>query len=212
MHCRTWILDSQRNLLLAVTPRAAADIIEDAPDAFAADLIENLPKQDAANIVAQLPSDEQADVLAEVEADELGGILDEMDTEFANRAIELMGYDANQAGGLMVQRIPVLRVQQTRSGRVAARHLGRFRSNAISPAAMLCRHHGRAAAGRGAAAGDRGRRCGEPAGRIHEACVVRARRCGSRDAPHLFRGSRVTGAARNERHRSAARRGAAAGR
>ena len=93
----------QRQLLLLVTPGAAADIIEDVPNEHAADLIESLPARQAATIINEMESDEQADVLAEIEPNELSQIFESLPAEKVAEAIELMAYDPYSAGGLMVR-------------------------------------------------------------------------------------------------------------
>lgn len=95
--------DEQRTLLLAVPPASAADIIEDVPDEHAADLLEGLPAADVALILDEMAPDEQADVLAAVEESELDAILEEMSDENSETARELLTYDPEVAGGLMVR-------------------------------------------------------------------------------------------------------------
>ncbi|MCE2424424.1 MAG: magnesium transporter [Pseudomonadales bacterium] len=90
-------------ILRVVEPETAAEFIEDVPDEVAADLIEALPVEDAASIVTALPSHEQADVLAEVEDEDMDRILGAMAPESAREARELLGYDPESAGGLMVR-------------------------------------------------------------------------------------------------------------
>lgn len=92
----------QRQLLVALSPEVAAEVIEDVPDSHVADLIEAIPVIDAALIVAALPSDDQADVLAEVQESEMELILGQMEPAAAASARELMSYDPGSAGGLMV--------------------------------------------------------------------------------------------------------------
>ena len=93
----------QRQLLLLITPEAAADIIEDVPDEHAADLIESLPIEQAATIINEMESDEQADVLAEIEPNELQQIFHQLPANKVAAAIELMAHDPYSAGGLMVR-------------------------------------------------------------------------------------------------------------
>lgn len=88
-------------VLTALTPRTAAEFIEDVPDEVAADLIEALPTVDAASIVDALPSHERADLLAEVEDVEQREILEAMAPDSAAAARELLAYPPHSAGGLM---------------------------------------------------------------------------------------------------------------
>ena len=95
--------DEQRRLLAIVSPETAAGLIEEVPDSFAADLFEEMSPQDTAPIVEELASDHRVDVLAELDLDDAEAIIAELDVEDADEVRELIAYDANQAGGLMMR-------------------------------------------------------------------------------------------------------------
>ncbi len=94
--------DDQRRLLALLPPEKAADLLEVVSDAHAADLIEEMPAQEAAPIVEELASDHRVDVLAELDADDAEAIIAELDEEDAEEIRELITYEPEQAGGLMM--------------------------------------------------------------------------------------------------------------
>jgi len=94
--------DERREVLVALTPTAAADVIEEVPDAQSAELIEGLEIEEAAAILNILPSDDQADLLAELGQPRAQAVLDAMDPEEARDARLLGQFSADVAGGLMV--------------------------------------------------------------------------------------------------------------
>ena len=92
----------QRALLSALTPERAASLVEELPDGHAADLIEDMPPEDAAPIVEELASDHRVDVLSELDSDDAEAIIAELDEEDASEVRELISYEPDQAGGLMM--------------------------------------------------------------------------------------------------------------
>ena len=92
----------QRLLLAALNPERAASLVEELPDTHTADLIEDMPVADAAPIVVELASDHRADVLAELNSEDADAIIAELDEEDAQEVRELISYDPEQAGGLMM--------------------------------------------------------------------------------------------------------------
>ena len=94
--------DNQRRLLAVLPPDRSADLLEVVPDAHAADLIEEMPAGDAAPIVGELASDHRVDVLAEIEPAKSEAIIAELDEEDAEEIRELISYEPDQAGGLMM--------------------------------------------------------------------------------------------------------------
>ena len=95
--------DEQQQILARLTPESAADVIEFIPDEPAGDLLGELSPQVAASIVSEMSSDEQADVLSELDAEELEDILSHMDDADVIEARQLMAYDDDVAGGLMMK-------------------------------------------------------------------------------------------------------------
>lgn len=96
----------QERLLTLLPPESAADLIDDVPESQAAELLDNLPPEEAASIVNELDSDEAADVLAEMDREEAEEILSLMDAEEAAEARQLIEYDPDTAGGLMMKEFP----------------------------------------------------------------------------------------------------------
>ncbi len=94
--------DDQRRLLALLPPEKAADLLEVVSDAHAADLIEEMPAEEAAPIVEELASDHRVDVLAELDSDDAEAIIAELDEEDAEEIRELISYEPDQAGGLMM--------------------------------------------------------------------------------------------------------------
>jgi magnesium transporter len=94
--------EDQERLLRELPAETAADLIEELPDLQAAELIDGLPADEAASIIAELPSHEQADVLAALTDDEADAILEFLDPDEAERARQLISYEPDSAGGLMM--------------------------------------------------------------------------------------------------------------
>lgn len=94
--------EDQSRVLTTISPEDAADIIEQLPSAQAVDLIEQLAPDQAADIIDELPSDSQADLIADLADHRAEAILAHMDPEEAANARQLLQYDDDVAGGLMV--------------------------------------------------------------------------------------------------------------
>jgi len=95
--------DEQQRILASVTPESAAEVFEFIPDESAGELLGELSPQVAASIISEMSSDEQADVLSELDEEELEEILRFMDERDAGEARQLMAYDEDVAGGLMMK-------------------------------------------------------------------------------------------------------------
>jgi magnesium transporter len=94
--------DEQQQIMARVSPESAAEFIEYIPNEPAADLLGELSPEVAASIVSEMDSDDQADVLAELEEEDLEEILRFMDEREAGEARQLLAYDDDVAGGLMM--------------------------------------------------------------------------------------------------------------
>lgn len=92
----------QREVMLALEPETAAELVGNLPDVQAAELIENLEVGDAAEIIRHLPSDEQADLIRELSDEDAHAILQELSQAEAESARRLVAYDDEVAGGLMI--------------------------------------------------------------------------------------------------------------
>ncbi len=95
--------DEQQQILARLTPESAADVFEFIPDESAGELLGDLQPEVAASIVSEMSSDEQADVLSELDAEDLEEILRYMDDRDVVEARQLMAYDDDVAGGLMMK-------------------------------------------------------------------------------------------------------------
>jgi magnesium transporter len=95
--------EEQEKLLTLLPPESAADLIDDVPDTQAAELLDYLEPGEAASIVNEMDSDEAADVLAEMDREDVEEILRLMDADEAAEARQLIGYDPETAGGLMMK-------------------------------------------------------------------------------------------------------------
>ena len=93
----------QRELLTVLEPEDAAEVIEGFSDTQAIELIEDLPAGSAAAIVDEIPSDRQADLLGELDKEDAEAILKAMAPEEADDVRQLLVYDPDTAGGLMIK-------------------------------------------------------------------------------------------------------------
>ena len=94
--------EEQQLIMARVSPESAAEFIEYIPNEPAAELLGELNPEVAASIVSELDSDDAADVLAELEEEDLEEILRFMDERDAGEARQLLAYDEDVAGGLMM--------------------------------------------------------------------------------------------------------------
>jgi magnesium transporter len=94
--------EEQQLIMARLSPESAADFIEYIPNEPAAELLGELSPEVAASIVSEMDSDDQADVLAELEEEDLEEILRYMDEREAGEARQLLAYDEDVAGGLMM--------------------------------------------------------------------------------------------------------------
>jgi len=94
--------EEQQSIMARLSPESAAEFIEYIPTEPAADLLGELNPEVAASIVSEMDSDDQADVLSELEEEDLEEILRYMDEREAGEARQLMAYDEDVAGGLMM--------------------------------------------------------------------------------------------------------------
>ena len=94
--------DDQRALLSILPASRATSLLEDLPDAHVADLIEDMSPDAAADMVEGLASDHLADVLGELDDADAEAIIAELDDEDASEVRELIAFNPDQAGGLMM--------------------------------------------------------------------------------------------------------------
>ena len=94
--------EEQRQIMARLSPESAAEFIEFIPNEPAAELLSDMNPRVAASIVHELDSDDAADVLAELDEEDLEEILRYMDEREAGDARQLLAYDEDVAGGLMM--------------------------------------------------------------------------------------------------------------
>jgi len=94
--------EERQRLLILLEPEEAADLLEGLVEAQGADIIEDMPAVQAAAIVDEMESDHRADLLGEMDEDDAEAILRRMDPEEAEDARNLLRYDEDTAGGVMV--------------------------------------------------------------------------------------------------------------
>ena len=92
----------QQEIMARVSPLTSAEVFEFIPDESAAELLGELEPGVAASIISEMPSDDQADVLSELDKEDLEEILRHMDERDAGEARQLLAYDDDVAGGLMM--------------------------------------------------------------------------------------------------------------
>jgi len=96
-------IEEQQQILARLTPESAAEVFEFLPDEPAGELLGELHPEVAASIISEMASDDQADVLSELDDEEREEILRHMDDEDVQEARQLMAYDEDVAGGLMMK-------------------------------------------------------------------------------------------------------------
>ncbi len=106
----------RRLLIESVDADDAADYLHDIPEVQALTLLERIDPSKAAEILEELPKDEQADFVGELSEQVQDSILSEMPPEDADEVRELIGYDDEEAGGLMLVEFVSVKEQETVAG------------------------------------------------------------------------------------------------
>ena len=94
--------EQRRALFLGLEAEKAADYLHDIPEVQALRMLERMEPGAAANILEELPKDEQADFVGELPDRTQQFILDEMDSQDADEVRELIEFEDNEAGGIMI--------------------------------------------------------------------------------------------------------------
>jgi magnesium transporter len=89
-------------LLTVLSPKDAAEIVEEIPDSQAVDIMMHMESDQAAEIMSKMHSDEIADLLLEFDVEDAEAIIAEMEPAEATKVRQLIGYPNDTAGGLMV--------------------------------------------------------------------------------------------------------------
>jgi len=92
---------SQTELFTLLTPKEAAEVMEDIPEVQAISIIEDLETEDAAAILNKMESDDQADLIMELDDTDAQAILNEMEPAEAASVRKLLNYEFDTAGGMM---------------------------------------------------------------------------------------------------------------
>jgi len=97
-------LNSQERtkLVSVLQPEDAVEVMDDIPWIQALNILEDMDSKEAAAIITEMPSDDQADFLTEMSTADADAIIDEMGTEEAEKVRDLIQYDPETAGGLMI--------------------------------------------------------------------------------------------------------------
>lgn len=94
--------DERVKLFTLLTPEDAAELIDDIPWVQALRSIKGVEPENAAAILSEMTSDDQADFLLEMKEADAEAIMDQMDDSEADNLRNLILYDSDSAGGLMV--------------------------------------------------------------------------------------------------------------
>ncbi|MBX3419117.1 MAG: magnesium transporter [Pirellulaceae bacterium] len=97
---------AEQRLLLTTLPAViSAELIEEFSETQAVELVERLEPAEAGAILQEMESDEQADILSKLTDAEADAILATMDPEDAASVRHMVGYEADTAGGLMINEV-----------------------------------------------------------------------------------------------------------
>jgi magnesium transporter len=92
----------RRRLIESIDPEDAAEYLHDIPEIQALRLLEKITPSKAAEILEELPKDEQADFVGEMSEAKQASILSQMPAQDADEVRELIAYEDEEAGGIMI--------------------------------------------------------------------------------------------------------------
>ncbi len=95
--------DERLRLFSRLGPEYSADLMVLLHDAQTADIIEEMPATDAAAILQEMPSDDRVDILGEMEDEDADAILAALEPDDATSVREMLAYDPETAGGMMIR-------------------------------------------------------------------------------------------------------------
>lgn len=104
--------ESRNSLMTMIDSEIAADILEDVSSEQAVELLHCLSPEQAAPILDDMPSDQQADLIGELDEVKANAILEEMSPGDVHDVQELMTYDPESVGGVMVKEYLVFKDNQ----------------------------------------------------------------------------------------------------
>jgi magnesium transporter len=105
--------DEQVDLLHVLEPENAAGIIDDIPYVQGVDILNELDTSKAAAIIQELDSANQADILADLDASKAESIIAEFELPDAENLRQLITYEQDTAGGLMITEFLAFEEEQT---------------------------------------------------------------------------------------------------
>lgn len=94
--------DERAKLITLLSPEDAAELMEDIPWVQALRSIKSIEPESAAAILSEMTSDDQADFLLEMKEEDAEAIMGNMNDEEVENLRNLIQYDPETAGGLMV--------------------------------------------------------------------------------------------------------------
>lgn len=95
-------------LVAELPPGEAAEVLEEMHPAAAAGVLEELPPAKAAGLLSEMVSDEAADIVAQLAPQVRDRLIGRLEPELAEEVLELLGYPADSAGGLMTTDVAAL--------------------------------------------------------------------------------------------------------
>ena len=95
--------NTQVEIFSAMDTERAADILEELESDTRESLLDSLPLGKMADVLEIMPADEVADILDEVDDEKAEELLKEMDSEASGEVRELMEYEDNEIGSLMMK-------------------------------------------------------------------------------------------------------------
>ncbi|MFV0416266.1 MAG: magnesium transporter [Chthoniobacterales bacterium] len=90
-----------RDVIRTLPDSQSAEVVQEFNPSLQVELFEQMQLHRVSGIVDQMPLDDAADILAEVPAGRLNDILRKLPAESAAKIIEILGYPADSAGGIM---------------------------------------------------------------------------------------------------------------
>lgn len=105
--------EDREKLLYLLEPEFAADLIHGLGETQSIEILESVEPTLAAQVVLQVPSDAQADLLSGCDEEVAEKILAEMTPEEADDARDLMRYEWDTAGGMMITEFVAFRESTT---------------------------------------------------------------------------------------------------
>ena len=109
----------RRRLIESVDSEEAADYLHDIPEVQAIRLLQRIEPAKAAEILEELPKDEQADFVGELPEQVQDSILSEMPSDEADEVRDLIAYDDEVAGGIMLVDFVAVRESESVSDVIA---------------------------------------------------------------------------------------------